>query len=225
MPRDTDFPDWLLWLLRHPLLTIFVCVAVVLGIPAMIALYLDYRIASLEQQRTATVASGDDASGAVPSELPRDIVAGQTVYVPLYSHIFEGEGRRLELAGTLSIRNTDAKHELTISAIRYYDTKGRLVRDYLKQPLKLNPLGSTEFLVPQSDTAGGSGANFIVEWVADDPVLVPVIEAVMVGRVGTGITSFVRPGQVIDEFRTTDDITTSTVEPAPSPTPDEDGSR
>lgn len=88
MPRDTDFPDWLLWLLRHPLLTIFVCVAVVLGIPAMIALYLDYRIASLEQQRTATVASGDDASGAVPSELPRDIVAGpDRLRPPLLPHL------------------------------------------------------------------------------------------------------------------------------------------
>ncbi|MFG0333328.1 MAG: DUF3124 domain-containing protein [Maioricimonas sp. JB049] len=206
MPRESDFPDWLLWLLRHPLLTIFVSVAVVLGIPAMLALYLDYRIASLDQRRAALEARDRATSGAVPTELPRDIVAGQTVYVPLYSHVFEGEGRRLDLAATLSIRNTDAKHSLTISAVRYYNTSGELVRDYLERPLRLNPLGSTEFLVPQSDTSGGSGANFIVEWVADEPVLVPIIEAVMVGRIGTGVTSFVRAGQVVDEFRTSDDL-------------------
>jgi hypothetical protein len=34
--------------------------------------------------------------------------AGQTVYVPIYSHIYSGlKGRPFNLAATLSIRNTD----------------------------------------------------------------------------------------------------------------------
>jgi hypothetical protein len=36
---------------------------------------------------------------------------GQTVYVPIYSHIYSGlKGRPFNLAATLSIRNTDPKH-------------------------------------------------------------------------------------------------------------------
>ncbi|MCU7836093.1 MAG: DUF3124 domain-containing protein [gamma proteobacterium symbiont of Taylorina sp.] len=46
----------------------------------------------------------------------------------------------------------------------------------------LKPLQSTEILIEMKDTRGGSGANFIVEWVSDLPVYEPVIEAIMVGN-------------------------------------------
>lgn len=146
----------------------------------------------------------DEPSGATAGELPRDIVAGQTVYVSIYSHVYQQEGGRLTLTGTLSIRNTDADLSITISAVKYYDTTGKLVRDYLDSPLVVRPLGSTDFMVKQSDMAGGIGANFIVEWVANKPVLEPVIEAVMVGRSGTGLCTFLCPGRVLRELRPED---------------------
>jgi hypothetical protein len=165
------------------------------------AMLLDQQAAERDAELIQQLRLAGDTPGAMPSALPREIVRGQTVYVPLYSHVFTGEGnRRMLLSGTLSIRNTDSKRTLTIAAVDYYDTEGKLVRGYLEEPLKLNPLGSTQFFVRGSDVSGGSGANFLVEWVADEPVYAPVIEAVMVGREGTGITSFVRPGQVIERF-------------------------
>ena len=49
----------------------------------------------------------------------------------------------------------------------------------------------------RSLSAGGVGANFLVDWVAEEPVQEPVIEAVMVGHEGNRSVSFVRSGQSI----------------------------
>ncbi len=140
----------------------------------------------------------EDRSGGVVSSLPIDVVAGQTLYVPIYSHVYQIEGSRLPLSATLSIRNADVSRSLTIRTVRYYDTRGDMVRDYLPQPIELRPLGSTDFFVSARDTRGGSGANFLVEWVAAEPVHPPVVEAVLVGRHGVGTAAFVSKAVVID---------------------------
>lgn len=194
-----ELPDWLVWILAHPIMLIFVFGSIAVGVPAGVAIYLDHRIANLSD--TGDNRPRNEPSGAEPADLPREVLVGQTVYVPLYSHIYQGQGERLLLAGTLSIRNTDADHTLTISAVKYYDTEGKLLRNYLTGPLKLKPMGSTDFLVKETDVSGGSGANFIVEWVSDEPVHEPIIEAVMVGRKGGGVTAFVRPGVVTNKIR------------------------
>src|SRR5215831_2679018 len=44
-------------------------------------------------------------------------VTGQTIYVPIYSHIyFQNKSRTLNLTATLSIRNTDLTHAITVTA-------------------------------------------------------------------------------------------------------------
>ena len=54
---------------------------------------------------------------------------GQTVYVPIYSHIYSGiKARPFDLAATLSIRNTDPTHAITLLAVTYYDSDGKLVQ-------------------------------------------------------------------------------------------------
>ncbi len=135
--------------------------------------------------------------GAVLSSLPAEVVAGQTLYVPIYSHVYQIEGRRLPLSATLSIRNTDVTRSLVIRSVRYYDTHGQMVRDYLPQPIELRPLGSTDFFISARDTSGGTGANFLVEWVAVEPIHPPVVEAVLVGRHGVGTAAFVSKAVVI----------------------------
>ena len=95
---------------------------------------------------------------------------------------------------TLSARNTDPRRDLVLTRVTYHDTDGREVRSFLKGPLRLGPLASTDFLVERDDTAGGSGPNFLAEWVAADPVSEPLFEAVTVDtRAGQGI-AFARPG-------------------------------
>lgn len=126
------------------------------------------------------------------------IAKGETLYVPVYSHIYyEDEQKVLYLAATLSIRNTDFLNPIIITSVQYYDSSGKLVKQYLEQPIQLNAMASTDFVVRRTDTRGGLGANFIVEWVAEKEVSEPVIEAVMIGAESTQGISFVSIGRVI----------------------------
>jgi hypothetical protein len=126
------------------------------------------------------------------------IAMGQTIYVPIYSHIYHQDDRRaLDLATTLSIRNSDLERAIVITSIRYYDGNGKLVRQYLKSPIELAALASTDFFVNASDRSGGLGAKFIVEWVAQTTVSEPIIEAIAIGSSSQQGISFVSPGKVI----------------------------
>ncbi len=125
-------------------------------------------------------------------------VAGQTVYVPIYSHIFmSDQNRTMNLTATLSVRNTDLKHPMIVAAVNYYGTNGQLLRKYLEQPVELGSLAATSFVVNQEDVSGGAGAAFIVEWVAQQEVSSPVIEAVMINTSMNQGLSFISPGRVI----------------------------
>jgi hypothetical protein len=127
---------------------------------------------------------------------------GQSVYVSIYSHIYSGiKARPFDLAAILSIRNTDIDQSITIVSVKYYDTEGKLLKEYLDEPLELKALASTRYIIMEDDKAGGSGANFIVKWKSNKKVTPPIIEAVMIGtHSGQGI-SFVSRGQVIKEDR------------------------
>jgi hypothetical protein len=129
-----------------------------------------------------------------------DIVlsAGQTVYVPIYSHIYSGlKGRPFNLAATLSIRNTDPQHSIRLVSVKFYDSEGKLVKEYLDKPAELKAMASTRYILTEADTGGGSGANFLVIWKSQTKINPPLIEGVMIGtRSGQGI-SFVSRGQVI----------------------------
>jgi hypothetical protein len=129
-----------------------------------------------------------------------DQIVGQTIYVPIYSHIYTRDKSRVfNLAATLSIRNTDEQNPIRINSARYYDTNGALVREYVKAPLRLAPMASTDFVVAEDDTSGGVGANFIVEWSAGFKVTAPVVEAVMISTATQQGISFVSQGRVIKD--------------------------
>jgi len=112
-----------------------------------------------------------------------ELSTGQTVYLPVYSHVYHGDVDKKGLptqslvSTHVSIRNTDTQVPIRVLGARYYDTQGRLVRSYLAAPVTVAPLGTHEFFVPRSDSAGGSGANFLIVWTSETPANVPVIEA------------------------------------------------
>lgn len=125
---------------------------------------------------------------------------GQLVYVPAYSHVYHGSGDGHLLAVTLSIRNASAQHPITINSARYYDTAGKEIKSYFSKPITIAPLGTEEILVERNDASGGSGANFLVEWVAEQTVAQPVIEAIMIDTNSQQGISFARSGTVIGEL-------------------------
>ncbi len=125
---------------------------------------------------------------------------GQTVYVSIYSHIYSGNRERpFYLAATLSMRNTDFKNPLTITALDYYDSEGKLLEKYLQSNRTLKPLASIRFIVKEADKAGGSGAKFIVKWEADKKIIPPIIESIMIGTQAQQGISFTSRGIVIEE--------------------------
>lgn len=123
------------------------------------------------------------------------LVDAQTVYVPSYSHIYAQGGIAHLLETTLSIRNTDPEHSILLNSVDYHDTEGKLVKKYLDKAAKLGPLQTTAFLVEKQDIRGGSGANFIVTWSAEQPVYEPIIEAIMVGAPNNLPISFISHGR------------------------------
>jgi len=126
------------------------------------------------------------------------IAMGQTIYVPVYSHIYHQDRQEIfNLAATLSIRNTDLTAPIIITSVRYYNSDGKLVKQYLEQPIQIDALASTAFYLNRNDTSGGVGANFIVEWVAQTEISQPVVEAVIIGTDFQQGISFISPGRVI----------------------------
>lgn len=129
---------------------------------------------------------------------PEDLVVTQTVYVPVYSHIYRGSsGMSFDLTATLSVRNVDSTKSLVLQSVAYYDSDGALVREYLDGASAVGPLATADFVVGRTDTTGGSGANFLVEWGATEAIPEPVIEAVMVGQAGTAGITFLSQGRVV----------------------------
>ena len=128
------------------------------------------------------------------------LAAGQTLYVPVYSHVYWGpKAKAFDLACTLSIRNVDLSSAITVFAVDYYDTAGSFVRSHLDAPVVLGPLQTVDYYIEERDTTGGSGANFIVRWRADRAVNVPVVETVMIGVYSSQGISFVCPARAISE--------------------------
>lgn len=122
----------------------------------------------------------------------------EQIYIPVYSQIYsEDNTRSILLAGTLSVRNTDCKESIILKSIAYYDTAGKLLKELCKTPVLLPPLGTAEIVVPRSNTTGGSGANFVVEWVSAKPVSDPIAEAIMISAGTSRNLSFVSRGTVI----------------------------
>lgn len=161
---------------------------------------------SSDQGASDSPAGWRTAGGEGVALLPAEVVSlkpvrGQVVYVPIYSHVYFSDGRRsLNLTALLSVRNTDRRASIVIKRIDYHGSGGKLIQKKLEAPVRLGPLAVTEVVIPERDMAGGSGASFLVEWVAEQEVSEPVIESVMIGTTGAQGISFVSPGRVVERL-------------------------
>lgn len=132
--------------------------------------------------------------------VPSEPATGGTIYVPVYSTLYLGVTNRastVDLTATVSVRNVSAVHPITLDWVRYYDSVGKQVRDYLDKASTLPPLGSVEFVIQRADTAGGPGANFLIRWHAAAVVDEPLIEAIMLGQSGNAGISFSSRGRTV----------------------------
>jgi hypothetical protein len=128
-------------------------------------------------------------------------VRGQVLYLPVYSNIpYMERERKYSLSAFLAIHNTDLTNRMTITKVMFFDNDGNPVANYLERDSVIQPLGSTNFFIPESDRSG-TGANFIVEWVSDTLINEPLIESVMLGLSSGQGVSFSSVGRIIRESR------------------------
>ena len=116
----------------------------------------------------------------------RALSTGQHLYLPIYAVIQYGDldrsgaARELPVSSLVSIHNTDLDKPIRLLAARYYATDGKFLRNFLPSPRVLKPMETLELLVERRDVAGGSGANFVIQWDAEVPVSPPLVQALHV---------------------------------------------
>lgn len=126
-------------------------------------------------------------------------VIGKT-YLPVYSHIYHiHEHRTFDLTITVSIRNVSPTDTVYIFKADYYNTIGENIRQYIKNPIHLNPLETLEIIIEEQDIEGGSGANFVFDWAKINAKNPPLFEAVMISTYGQQGLSFTTRGVQIIE--------------------------
>jgi hypothetical protein len=121
--------------------------------------------------------------GASRAQNEAPLSTGQTLYLPIYSHIYHGDleksgkPRETLVSTHISLRNTDPRQPVKVLSARYFDTQGKPVREFLAAPEIIPAMGSHELYVPRTDVSGGSGASLLIVWTADVPVNPLLVEA------------------------------------------------
>lgn len=113
---------------------------------------------------------------------------GET-YLSVYSEIYsKTEKRTFNLTATVSLRNINSSDTVYISKADYYNTKGDLIRTYIKKPIYIAPMETIEIIIAEADKDGGTGANFFFEWTVQNDGHQPLFEAVMISPGPQGIS-------------------------------------
>ena len=131
---------------------------------------------------------------------------GQLLYLPIYSSIWhgdthpsKGEPMKSNMSALVSIRNTSRKTPIKIISARYYNTEGKLIKDFVSAPKAIAPLGTLELFIEKSEAEGGSGANFLIQWAAESATNAPIVEAVHIDNQASRPYSFITSARVIQK--------------------------
>ncbi len=130
----------------------------------------------------------------------RQKLLGQLIYMPVYSNIPDMENKNYDLSAFLAVHNTDLKHQIKITKVDYFNTDGKLIKSFVSSDQQINPLATMIFTIPKEDQSG-TGANFLVEWMADQKVNEPLIESIMKDLSGPKGISFLSQGRIIREIK------------------------
>lgn len=145
------------------------------------------------------------ASTVTIAQEARPLSKGQTLYLPIYSHMLygnlgkSGKASHALLSALVSIRNTDGKRALRLHSARYYDTHGKLLQERVTAPITLPPYGTMELFVELNDASGGSGANFIIQWDAEQPINPPLVESLHANMDGGKAVIFTTQAVTVSE--------------------------
>jgi len=112
-------------------------------------------------------------------------------YLSIYSQIYSiSEHKTHNLTAMVSMRNTSDLDTIYLLKAEYFDTHGKSVRTYFKDPIYLAPLETTEIIIDEADIEGGTGSNFIFEWKIPKNCPEPIFEGIMNSTMGQQGLSF-----------------------------------
>ena len=133
------------------------------------------------------------------NKLDTSLVSGAT-YLSVYSQIYSTtEHKTHDLTATVSIRNINKRDTIFIKEAKYFDTKGDLIRTYFESPIFVKPMQTIEIVIDEKDKSGGTGANFVFDWLAPKKEKAPYFEGVMITTYGQQGLSFTTNGIIIND--------------------------
>ncbi len=122
------------------------------------------------------------------------LIKGET-YLSTYSQIYtRNEYISFDLTVLVSLRNVSSTDTVYITKASYYNTKGKMIHEYLDFPIYLGPLESTEIVIDENDIAGGTGSSFMFSWRGKKDTDEPLFEGIMFSTLGPKGLSFTTKG-------------------------------
>jgi hypothetical protein len=151
-------------------------------------------------QRPAVNTTDFDHSTLNSGLLPTKMISGQLLYLPVYSNIpYQIDTIKFDMSAFIAIHNTDLTNSIKLTKVLYFNQEGKLVNDYLKyQNIEIDPLATKDFYVPYEDQSG-TGANFLIEWIADTLVNEPLIESITTCLKPNNTVAVLSQGKIIRE--------------------------
>lgn len=121
-----------------------------------------------------------------------------TTYLAVSSEIYsQNEHKRHDLTATVSMRNLNERDTVFFTNAKYYNTAGKLIREYFNFPVFIAPMETLEIVIAENDPAGGTGGNFIFHWLTPKGKLEPLVDAIMISTSGQQGLSFTSTGKRI----------------------------
>ncbi len=137
-------------------------------------------IACREKEKLSSINPVKWEDRTVSSTALTDSLESGKSYLSIYSQIFSlTEHKTHNLTVMVSLRNMSDKDTIYMDTAHFYDTHGKLLHDYFIKPIYLAPLETIEIVIDETDTAGGTGGNFIFEWKIPESCPEPLFEAIM----------------------------------------------
>ena len=154
-------------------------------------------MACTPSEKSATPKNTDFSNRTANLNTADSLQSGQS-YLSVYSQIYSfSENEQHDLTVTVSLRNVSETESVFIGRADYFDTKGEVIKKYLDQTIVIKPMETLEIVIEENDKSGGTGANFLFEWLAPKNCPEPLFEAVMISTKGQQGLSFTTRSQRI----------------------------
>ncbi len=132
-----------------------------------------------------------------------ELSTGSTIFVPAYRSFYQIYGTTRDsyaLTSTFFLYNIDRKQAIEILSIGFYDSSGKLIKNFIETPILVKPGNSKEITIQPRTQPEEDCANYlIIRWKSNQPANTPIVEVLMVGQVMNRGISFSTRGQEVKE--------------------------